>query len=146
MVSDTLVGPVSFEIIPNQISATPSDDWTKLKEKINANPLVLYFNTNQTSDNLTAEEQSRVAEITNYIENVPASMVNVVGHTDNVGARDLNVILGQTRANFAKKYLIKKGIDASRIETSSQGPDSPIADNATTEGKTKNRRTVITIK
>ena len=73
-------------------------------------------------------------------------MVSVVGHTDNVGTRELNMKLGQTRADFAKKQLINEEIDSNKIETSSQGPDEPIADNSAAEGKSKNRRTVVTIK
>jgi OOP family OmpA-OmpF porin len=56
-----------------------------------------------------------------------------------------NTQLGQNRADFAKEYLAKNGISADRIISSSKGPDEPIADNATTEGKAKNRRTVVTI-
>ena len=146
MVSDTLVGPVSFEILKNQVKGSPSNDWVKVRETINANPLVLYFDTNKSSENLSSEEQNRVAEIAKYIKNVPDAMVSVVGHTDNVGTRELNMKLGQTRADFAKKQLINEEIDSNKIETSSQGPDEPIADNSTAEGKSKNRRTVVTIK
>lgn len=146
MVSDTLVGPVSFEILKNQVKGSPSNDWVKVRETINANPLVLYFDTNKSSENLSSEEQNRVAEIAKYIKNVPDAMVSVVGHTDNVGTRELNMKLGQTRADFAKKQLINEGIDSNKIETSSQGPDEPIADNSAAEGKSKNRRTVVTIK
>jgi OmpA-OmpF porin, OOP family len=146
MVSDTLVGPVSFEIVQNKKTSGQNNDWLNIKETINANPLIMYFDTNKSSENLSTDEQNRIAEIANYIKNVPDAMVSVIGHTDNVGSVDLNRSLGQTRADFAKKQLIKQGIDSSKIETSSQGSDTPIADNSTAEGKTKNRRTVITIK
>ncbi|MNY23951.1 putative lipoprotein YiaD precursor [compost metagenome] len=73
-------------------------------------------------------------------------MIVVVGHSDNVGNRDSNIVLGQKRADFSKNYLSKNGIDNARIETQSKGPDEPIGDNNTAEGKASNRRTVITIK
>ncbi|MNU08809.1 putative lipoprotein YiaD precursor [compost metagenome] len=58
----------------------------------------------------------------------------------------MNIILAQKRADFSKSYLSKNGIDNSQIETQSKGPDDPIGDNNTTDGKAANRRTVITIK
>jgi OOP family OmpA-OmpF porin len=47
---------------------------------------------------------------------------------------------------FLKTIYPKKGIEESRITTESKGPDEPIGDNTTAEGKANNRRTVITIK
>lgn len=143
MVSDTLVGPASFEIFDGVVSG---DEWTALKDKINANPLVLYFDTNKSSENVTAEEQAKIADIVRYVQNVPEARINVVGHTDNVGTKEANASLGQTRATFAKNYLIKQGVAAAKIDTESQGQDAPIADNTTEAGKTQNRRSVITIK
>lgn len=142
---DTILGPNNFEIL----SATPktaSKDWNVEKAKINANPLVLYFNTNQTEINLTADERQKVADLVEYLDNVPSAKLNAIGHTDNAGKRELNISLGLNRANFAKDYLVKNSVAAEKIETLSQGPDQPIADNTSADGKSKNRRTVITIK
>lgn len=146
MVGDTVLGPIDL-FVDNKETATaaPSEDWNALKAKINANPLILYFNTNQSEINLTAEERQKVADISKYLDHVADAKVSAVGHTDNVGDRTKNTQLGQNRADFAKEYLAKNGISADRIISSSKGPDEPIADNATTEGKAKNRRTVVTI-
>jgi outer membrane protein OmpA-like peptidoglycan-associated protein len=121
-------------------------DWSALREKINAEPLVLYFNTAASNIELTDVEKQKVADLAAYIKNVPNAAILAVGHTDNVGGRELNINLGQRRAEFAKNYLAENGIDAGKISTDSKGPDEPIADNATNEGKAKNRRVVITIK
>ncbi|MGC4040998.1 MAG: OmpA family protein [Flavobacterium sp.] len=142
--NDTLNGPADYKIITSFKSAPK--DWTAFKSRISANPLILYFNTGQTEIKLSAEERQKVADLVNYLDNVEGSGLNVIGHTDNVGNRETNTSIGLERANFAKGYLIKNGIDSTRIETSSKGPDEPIADNKTSEGKSKNRRTVITIK
>lgn len=149
--ADTLIGPVEYEFgsidtASTDTTSTASDEWSVLKEKINANPLILHFNTNKSSFNLNEEEQQKVADISKYLKNVKNTSILVVGHSDNVGSRDLNIELAQKRADFSKNYLIKNGIEASRIETESKGPDEPIGDNTTTEGKASNRRTVITIK
>lgn len=146
MVSDTLIGPVSFEKMQIQGSETQASEMESLKETINTDPLEFYFNSNKSSDKLSAQEQKRVADIAKYIKNTPGAMISIVGHTDNVGTKESNIKLGQTRADFSKRQLMKNGLEASRIETSSQGSDDPIADNSTAEGRAKNRRTVTTIK
>lgn len=120
-------------------------DWNALKEKINANPLVLYFGTAQAGINLTAEDNQKVSDIVKYMGHVDAATVNIVGYTDNVGKRETNMKMGQQRAESSKDYFVKDGISASKIKTSSKGPDEPAADNSTTDGKSKNRRTVVTV-
>lgn len=147
MSGDTLLGPAnySFNAVVDSTS-NGNDEWSALKDKINADPLVLHFNTNQSRLTLNADEKQKITAITQYLEHVKDAVVLAVGHSDNVGNRDSNVILGQKRADFSKNYLSKNGIDVKRIETQSKGPDEPIGDNNTSEGKAENRRTVITIK
>lgn len=145
---DTVLGPIDFTL--SEMAAAKSEgqvgeDWNALKEKINANPLILYFNTNQSDVNLSAEERQKVADIVKYLDHVGDAKVSAVGHTDNSGDRNNNIKLGQGRADFAKQYLVKNGIPEAKIISSSKGPDVPIADNATEEGKAKNRRTVVSI-
>jgi outer membrane protein OmpA-like peptidoglycan-associated protein len=146
MSADTLLGPSNYTFETIDSTSTSTDEWTALKDKINADPLVLHFNTNQSRETLTSLEKQKVADIVKYTENVKDAIVLAVGHSDNVGNRDSNIVLGQKRAEFSKKYLSKNGIDPTRIETQSKGPDEPIGDNNTSEGKASNRRTVITIK
>ncbi len=71
----------------------------------------------------------------------PELKVDIAGHTDNTGPRDHNVELSAARADAVKKFLVDKGIEQDRITTRGAGPDEPIADNDTTEGRSKNRRT-----
>lgn len=146
MSADTLLGPANYAFETIDSTSTPTDEWTTLKDKINADPLILHFNTNQSRETLTSLEKQKVADIVKYTEHVKDAVVLAVGHSDNVGNRDSNIVLGQKRAEFSKNYLSKNGIEAARIETQSKGPDEPIGDNNTSEGKASNRRTVITIK
>jgi outer membrane protein OmpA-like peptidoglycan-associated protein len=69
----------------------------------------------------------------------------VTGHTDNVGSEKSNMTLSKARAASIKDFMTKAGIDASRIDTKWYGPNRPIADNTTTEGRQKNRRVELTI-
>jgi len=64
----------------------------------------------------------------------------LVGHTDEVGTHAANMALSQVRAAAVKQYLIGKGIDGGRMDTIGRGPDEPVADNATVEGRSRNRR------
>ncbi|WP_240475559.1 OmpA family protein [Flavobacterium hibernum] len=143
---DTLLGPAEYKFEALEVTPTSTDEWVILKEKINGDPLVLHFNTNKSSDKLTDVEKQKVADLVKYMEHVKDALILAVGHSDNVGNRDANVVLGQKRADFSKKYLSKNGIDGSRITTESKGPDEPVGENTTAEGKANNRRTVITIK
>ncbi|MEN2402428.1 OmpA family protein [Flavobacterium sp. MC2016-06] len=145
MSADTLLGPAAYNFEAVDTTAV-TDEWSALKDKINADPLVLHFNTNKSSEKLDASQKQKVAAIAKYVSNVKDASVLVVGHSDNVGNRDANVILAQKRADFTRSYLAKNGIEASRIETQSKGPDEPVGENNTSEGKANNRRTVITIK
>jgi OOP family OmpA-OmpF porin len=64
----------------------------------------------------------------------------VVGHTDDRGLREANLLLSAARAETVKAYLASKGIPAADIPTAGAGPDRPIADNLSAEGRARNRR------
>ncbi len=70
----------------------------------------------------------------------------VTGYTDNTGSEQSNMELGARRAQAAKDYLVTRhGIDPGRITTASRGAADPAFDNATAEGKAKNRRAQIVV-
>ena len=66
--------------------------------------------------------------------------VLIEGHTDNVGARSLNLSLSDRRAKAVLEYLVGKGIDRKRLRSQGFGFDRPIASNKTPLGRAKNRR------
>jgi|WetSurMetagenome_2_1015567.scaffolds.fasta_scaffold01006_9 OmpA-OmpF porin, OOP family len=133
-----------------QVSIPPAApapvDWNGLRDKLNADPLIFYFESKQSGINLTPEEKQKISDISRYLDNVPAGLVIVTGYTDNAGSRTGNLKLGQDRADFIKSYLVKNSISESKITATSKGPDEPVADNNTPEGKAKNRRTVVLLK
>lgn len=118
----------------------------RFRERLNANPLVLYYATGKSVTRLTTEEQQRIAEIADYMKKVPDAVAVTTGHADNRGAREGNIVLAMERARFARSCLTEKGVPESRIECVSRGPDEPAADNGTSGGRALNRRTVILIK
>ena len=62
------------------------------------------------------------------------------GHTDAQGAAETNRDLSQRRAIAVREVLIQMGVTSTRITAVGYGEDQPIADNATAEGRAKNRR------
>jgi outer membrane protein OmpA-like peptidoglycan-associated protein len=72
-------------------------------------------------------------------------LIEIQGHTDNVGSEEDNMKLSQARAEEVRKYLIQKGIPENRLTAKGYGPTMPIADNSTEQGKAKNRRTSVKV-
>jgi OOP family OmpA-OmpF porin len=66
--------------------------------------------------------------------------VELIGHTDNAGARASNLSLSQARAEAVKAYVVQKGIKPESVGVSGEGPDRPVADNRTADGRARNRR------
>ena len=71
--------------------------------------------------------------------------VNVVGHTDSTGGRELNMRLSQQRAESVGSALILQGVAQGRISMVGVGPDQPVASNDTVEGRAQNRRVTLTL-
>ncbi|MFP4844382.1 OmpA family protein [Winogradskyella sp. PE311] len=141
--SGTLYGPLKFGIVTFEDGNTDEALATAC-DAIRKNPLVLYFKTGEAQISLTAEQRQMIADMSRCVDKLGVK-IQVVGHTDNTGNADANMKLGQGRADFAKTYLVRNGILNDNVEASSKGQTEPIADNTTEEGRTKNRRTVITI-
>jgi OOP family OmpA-OmpF porin len=81
-----------------------------------------------------------IAEVNKLLVADPALELSIDGHTDNVGSADLNRELATSRARSVLGALTALGIEATRLASKGFGPDKPIADNSTDEGRAKNRR------
>jgi outer membrane protein OmpA-like peptidoglycan-associated protein len=92
------------------------------------------------SAKLTPESETTLEKAYNTLYQNPEVVVEIQGHTDNVGKRATNLKLSDARAGSVKAWLVAKGIVAERITTKGYGPDKPVAPNTTKEGKAKNRR------
>jgi outer membrane protein OmpA-like peptidoglycan-associated protein len=73
----------------------------------------------------------------------PELRAKVVGHTDSTGALAHNQTLSVNRAKSVTDYLGKQGVAAGRLSVEGRGPNDPIGDNATAEGRALNRRVEI---
>jgi outer membrane protein OmpA-like peptidoglycan-associated protein len=71
--------------------------------------------------------------------------LRIEGHTDNLGATDVNMDLSRKRANAVRSALIQRGMDPHRIYAEGHGAARPVADNATEAGRARNRRIEIRV-
>ncbi len=95
---------------------------------------------------LTPTGMAVLDQMATAIAKVGTSVLDIIGHTDAAGDRQTNILLSMARADAVKAYLVSKGIAAERLVVSGRGPDQPIADNATTLGRSRNRRIEFTIR
>ncbi len=79
------------------------------------------------------------------IKGNPDANITVEGHTDSQGQRDYNMNLAQKRADAVRDQLVARGVAADRIKAVGIGPDRPVADNKSAEGRANNRRVEIIV-
>lgn len=89
---------------------------------------------------LTPKGTDLLDEMAARIIQLGINRVQVVGHTDSAGDRLANIGLSLERANAVRDYLIEKGIPSVQIAALGAGPDRPIGNNDTAEGRARNRR------
>jgi len=99
------------------------------------------------SDKLAKSSQAVLDNVVAVLKDVPATKLEVQGHSsrENPDKDSLNTVLSQKRAEAVVKYLVNKGIASERLLAKGYGPSVPIADNATEEGRVKNRRVELVI-
>ena len=95
---------------------------------------------------LTAEQESALDDYLDVMTENLSFMLDITGHTCDLGTDELNMWIGQERADLAKDYLVEKGIVPSRIQTFSKGKTEPIFQNNNEVNRKKNRRLEIIIK
>lgn len=118
-----------------------------IRSRLVGKPLTLYFGTNQDQIDLNAQQRKDFGDMIYYLDNVNTAKINIGGHTDNVGDRGYNVNLSSQRSEFVKNYLrTNGGITAQKMTTQGFGPDKPVSDNSTAEGRSKNRRVEVTLR
>jgi len=98
----------------------------------------------------TAVPEAATAEIDQLVEKLKAepngAFIEIEGHTDNAGSKELNYRLGLERAENVKRYLYEHHqVPLHKINVISYGEDKPVAPNKTKDGRAQNRRVVIKV-
>ena len=112
-------------------------------QSINMAAKAILFNSGRTSFKKGGSEQlDNVVAIMNQF---PKANFIIEGHTDSTGTEATNLRVSEKRALTVRDYLVKKGIDNSRLEAGGFGELYPVADNKTRAGRATNRRVVIKV-
>ncbi len=102
------------------------------------------FDTNKY--NINADSEALLTKLASILQEYPDTNILVVGHTDSSGAAEYNETLSKNRANAVTSFFTEtKELAVSRFTTNWYGEDQPIADNATADGRSKNRRVNMAI-
>ncbi len=114
----------------------PEADIFKVGEKIISSEIRFYPRTQAPH----VESLPIIDRIYKLLSQYPEIEIEIRAHTDNMGDPHVNLRISRLRAEAIKKYLVKRGIQSSRIKAMGFGGTNPIADNKTEEGRAANRR------
>jgi OOP family OmpA-OmpF porin len=108
--------------------------------------MILYFDYNKSSFKSSEQPEKQTVLFKEWMVKHPEALLQITGHTDSKGSDSYNQTLGMERAENTMKYLAGKGISPEKMKTASKGKSEPVSENTTEEGRSKNRRTEITLK
>ena len=100
----------------------------------------LYVNFDFNKATLKPDAAPVIAQIVALMKANPTLKIAMEGNTDNVGTHDYNVKLSEDRAAAVVNAVAAGGVSKDRMTSAGHGPDNPVADNDTSEGRAKNRR------
>ena len=103
----------------------------------------VFFNT--ASYELKPESKVELQKLTDFLNLNKTVLIEIDGHTDNIGSEEMNKKLSESRAKEVYKYLVDSGIDGNRMKFTGYGFSKPISSNETEEGRALNRRTEFRI-
>jgi outer membrane protein OmpA-like peptidoglycan-associated protein len=98
------------------------------------------------SAELTPEARESLSKVAGVLQITEGYRISIEGHTDSIGSREVNLELSEQRAENVKEFLVERGLPADAIVSlEGFGPDRPVADNETPEGRQQNRRVEIVL-
>jgi outer membrane protein OmpA-like peptidoglycan-associated protein len=141
-----LIAVAALDIVARQettvqlrVLAKPSRPGVVIKKKEIALRRQVSFATG--SDEILPNSEPILLEVADaLLRNPNLGLVEIQGHTDNSGARELNMRLSQQRAEAVRRWLIQHGVESKRLMAKGYGPTRPIAPNITQHNRARNRR------
>lgn len=122
------------------VDITPTDNGQAILVNL---PEGVTFDVNSAA--LRPEFRGTLETISRSMNQYPDSLIDVYGHTDSTGSDQYNQPLSENRARTVANYLTTQGVSAARVRSQGFGETMPVADNATEEGRRRNRRVEIKI-
>jgi outer membrane protein OmpA-like peptidoglycan-associated protein len=110
----------------------------EIKQKVDHAAKEIYFAF--ASADIEDKSLKALDDVVTILKEDPAIKLKIEAHSDNKGTFVKNIYWSEKRAKAVADYIISKGISANRINAKGYGDTHPIADNATEEGRAKNRR------
>lgn len=164
--AESMIGDIYFSSEPSGVALAPSGTSTiperervarisavrpaaiakKKPKKIFALPDCFYAGIEFDTDSTIVEDRYKdtMRKAADYLKEHDDAVLNIVGHTDNVGNEEYNVGLSRRRAQSVSNYLVEQlGIDPQHLIVEGAGFADPIAANDTPEGRRQNRNVVI---
>jgi outer membrane protein OmpA-like peptidoglycan-associated protein len=116
------------------------------KEVVVHGQVKFLFGKSKITQTVDPVSDSLLQEVKRVIDGHPEiTLIEVQGHTDNVGDPEYNMILSRARANAVRDWLVSRGIPADRLVAKGYGMSKPQAPSDTAEGRQENRRVQFVI-
>ena len=119
-------------------------------ERVGDDMLLVHFESDILFDTdsavLRSASRSSLDQAAGVVLDFPKTAILTQGHTDSTGSEQHNQDLSERRAQSVSNYLVKRGVDASRITTLGYGEGNPVASNESYDGRQANRRVDILLK
>jgi peptidoglycan-associated lipoprotein len=117
---------------PAPTTAPASDDrWSTLEQRI-------HFALDRAD--LDAEARAALEAKAEILQASPNLTLRIAGHADERGSDEYNLALSKRRSTEAKKFLVSRGVDPSRLETVGYGEEQPLANGMDEAAWAMNRR------
>jgi peptidoglycan-associated lipoprotein len=111
-------------------------DWIQDREALSAD--TVHFDYDSTV--IKAKDKPKITTVADYLKGNSAVAVLVEGHCDERGTDEYNRALGVRRAGAIRDELVRLGVDANRVDTTSFGRDKPVDTGHSEASHAKNRR------
>jgi outer membrane protein OmpA-like peptidoglycan-associated protein len=126
------------------VKPPPPPRISAVKKQPSADCLSISIEFNSDSADVGDSYNDEMQDVVEYLIKNPKAILTIIGHTDNTGTTQQNLILSKKRAESVKDYLEDNfNIDQQRLKTQGVGSAKPVADNDTEEGRKNNRRVTI---
>lgn len=134
--SDTVSSEVTIKV--DSVSNIEQKSVQELDHKT-----ILYFQNKATHFDEDSTINSYLTKLTSKLLTSKDTIITIVGHTDDKGLDETNLLLSYQRAQDVQTYLIAKGVPITKIKVEGKGEKEPIVLDTTLEARNKNRRVEI---